>query len=429
MKLSLDHGTYVKSVGFVEKNGQRVQKRWFLGQDEAEAIVLAAKLKKAWKESANVQMFKGQQVWADDFSLDLVDEQPDQTRERLESNGKLTSTPDTAEDITLRQALNWFYGEKESRKTLRNRSNIKQSTVTRLRYNLEACLLPFPNVTFLHQLNSETCRTIHNYWMGTNHANRPGARKATMGERTAINYLATLKTFLRAVATNNDFGFDLPKELGAWRFTLKRAEVTTPTMEELATIYKAASPRLKCFILIALNAGQTQGDIGRMTQDDIIIDNGHSVLRKVRLKTGDKVTYKGSWQLWKETVAAINEQKATGGTLLFVNKDGKRLYEQREKSKSDAIGDEFRKLTDRLLKEGSKLRKDEHGNALVTFSTIRAWGATWIINKTQNEYYSKLYLCHAVATGATQHYIDAQYAPLQPMLKDMRTALKFISGK
>jgi len=256
--------------------------------------------------------------------------------------------------------------------------------------------------------------------MGTDHSNRPNARKNTVGERTAVNYLNSFKTFLRAVSTNSDFGYDLPKELGSWHFTLKPTEVFVPTISELGILYKEASPRMQCFMLIALNAGQLSNDIGRMTKEDIVVDNGHSVIRKVRLKTQEKVVYKGSWTLWKETLKAIQKNKVDTGDLLFVNKDGLPLWSQKVKAKSDAIGDEFHKLVHRLIKDGKLIRDG------ITFSTIRAFGASWIAEKSSSEYFAKLYLCHSVVNGATRHYIDVQYSPLQPLLLAMRKALSFI---
>lgn len=420
MRLQTVNGQFCKSVGFSMKGGKRKQRRWYLGTDEAAAIVKAAKLQTAWREGANVAATPQGQVWQDDFTLDLADEKPDQTRERLEGQGKVVVGDEGQNEITLAAALQWYYGNLAKRLTLRNRSSVQQQTLTKLGYNISACLRPFPQYVLLSQLQTDAIKRIHDYWMGTNHGNRPNARKETVGERTAINYLNSLKSFLRAAATNSDYDYELPKEIGAWRFALKPSEVFIPTIRELGIIYKAASDRMKCFILIALNAGQLAGDIGRMTPEDVTLHNGHSCIRKVRLKTQQKVTYKGSWQLWKETVKAIEKNKAESGEYLFANKLGLPLYQIRERAKSDAIGDEFHRLVAGLIKEGKPVRDG------VTFSTLRAFGATWIATKAKAEYFAKLYLAHSVASGATRHYVDAQYEPLQPYLKQLRQALTFI---
>ncbi len=410
----------MKSVGFSEKNGKRIQRRWYLGTDEAEAIVQAAQLQTAWREGANVAPTPNGQVWRDDFTIDRATETGPQTLERLEREGKVITFAPTEDEATLAQALEWYGREMQSRLTLRNRSSIQQQSLTKLTYNISAALRPFPQLVLMSQFDTAAIKMIHNYWMGTNHGGRPGGRKATVNERTATNYLNSLKTFLRAANTNSDLGYDLPKEIGAWRFKVKPAEVFIPTVKELAIIYGAASSRMKCFMLIALNAGQLAGDIGRMTPDDITLQNGHSCIRKVRLKTQQHITYKGSWQLWKETVQAIEANKATSGAYLFTNKLGLPLYQIRAKGKSDAIGDEFHKLVKRLIKQGEAVRPD------VTFSTLRAFGASFVANAAKAEYLAKLYLAHSVASGATRHYIDAQYEPLQPYLTAMRNALAFI---
>jgi integrase len=438
MKLSKVNGQFAKSVGFYRKTllGPRLQKRWYLGHDEAEAIVMAAKLVKAWRENvesndrvvamqrrAGITLSDAQAapIWPLDFKIEHADETPEQTLARLEREGKYLSTDDVVEEFPLAAALEWYYGEKERRLTLRNRSRIRQSSVTQTRCNLRACLAPFPQFRRLADFNTANLQAIHDYWMGTNHKDRPGGKKETVEERTAVNYLNSLKAFLRACAAKSEFEYDLPKELGAWRFNLKPKEVVTPTLAELATIYQHASDRMKCFMLLALNAGQLSNDIGRMTVDDV---EDPKVLRKVRLKTAEKVAYKGTWELWPETAKALKENRAGTGELLFVNKEGRPLYEQRAKSRADAIGDEFHKLVHRLIKKGEKIRED------VTFSTLRAFGASFIANQAGSEYFAKLYLCHSVATGAARHYIDVQYAPLQPLLKELRTHLKgMLAGK
>jgi integrase len=434
MKLSKVNGQYAKSVGFYRKTptGPRLQKRWYLGHDEAEAILKAAKLVKAWRETVEsnnhvAAKFRNSggtltedqaaPIWPANFTIEYADETLEQTLARLEREGIAFSTPNDDQQFPLSAAIEWYFLEKERRLTLRNRSKIRQSSVTQARCNLRACLVPFPHLRRLSDFNAENLQSIHDYWMGIDHKGRPGGKKDTVEERTAVNYLNSLKAFLRACASRSEFEYDLPKELNSWRFSLKPTEIITPTLGELAIVYRNASDRMRCFMLLALNAGQLSNDIGRMTTGDL---EDPKVLRKVRLKTAEKVVYKGTWELWPETVKAVKSNRAATGDLLFVNKEGKPLYEQRVKSRSDAIGDEFHKLVHRLIKQGEKIRKD------VTFSTLRAFGATFIAGQAGSEYFAKLYLCHSVATGATRNYIDVQYMPLQPLLKEFRAHLKSV---
>ncbi len=165
MKLSKVNGQYAKSVGFYRKHpgGPRLQKRWYLGHKEAEAIVLAAKLVKAWREevrsfkrseelklAAGIVMTKDQAapVWAADFKIEHADETSEETLARLRREGKYIILPDSSDDIVLTEAVTWYMREKERRLILRNRSKIRQSSVTQIRTNLRACLAPFPQ--FLH---------------------------------------------------------------------------------------------------------------------------------------------------------------------------------------------------------------------------------------------------------------------------------------
>ena len=107
------------------------------------------------------------------------------------------------------------------------------------------------------------------------------------------------------------------------------------TIEELTTLYQAAKPQMRCFMLLALNGGLGNGDIGQLEAKHI---QGGWV-RYPRPKT----TVDREFPLWAETIKAIEETKQTAydSELVFVTKYGQSWYKDAADS---PITKEFSKL-------------------------------------------------------------------------------------
>lgn len=108
------------------------------------------------------------------------------------------------------------------------------------------------------------------------------------------------------------------------------------SVEELAKLYRAASPRMRCFMLLALNGGLGPSDIGQMESRHI--QNGW--VKYPRPKT----SVEREFPLWKETIAAIEANKQTEyeSELLFVTKYGQSWF--KEGQADSPITKEFSKL-------------------------------------------------------------------------------------
>jgi integrase len=131
------------------------------------------------------------------------------------------------------------------------------------------------------------------------------------------------------------------------------------SVDELVTLYNAASPRMRCFMLLALNGGLGPGDIGQIERKHI---QGNWV-KYPRPKT----TIDREFPLWKETLAAINREQQTeyDSELLFVTKYGQSWY--KDGQADSPITKEFSKL----LKECALQQKGRGFYALRhTFRTI-----------------------------------------------------------
>jgi integrase len=130
------------------------------------------------------------------------------------------------------------------------------------------------------------------------------------------------------------------------------------SIEELTTLYRAANRQMQCFMLLALNGGLGNGDIGQ-------IEARHLVKGWVRFPR-PKTSVDREFPLWKETQLAIEDTKQTeyDSGLLFVTKYGQSWYK-------DAADSPITKEFAKLLKE-CKLHVKQRGFYALrhTFRTV-----------------------------------------------------------
>jgi integrase len=108
------------------------------------------------------------------------------------------------------------------------------------------------------------------------------------------------------------------------------------TIEELRLLYHAANPQMKCFILLGLNGGMGNGDVGQLERRHIV-DGWIDFPRP-------KTLVDRRFPLWKETVRAIGQTAQTKRADLpnvFLTKYGLVWFKD---NGDDPISKEFRKL-------------------------------------------------------------------------------------
>jgi len=157
------------------------------------------------------------------------------------------------------------------------------------------------------------------------------------------NEIGRVRVFLKFAYTNDLI--ERPVKLGDGfakpsRKTLKREKLSKPakvfTVEELQTLYHAADAQMKAFMLLALNGGMGNSDIGQF-ESKHIVGNWVEYPRP-------KTLVDRKFPLWKETAKAIAEAKQTKHPELpfvFVTKYGKCWYKD---AKDSPLSAEFRKL-------------------------------------------------------------------------------------
>lgn len=194
------------------------------------------------------------------------------------------------------------------------------------------------------------------------------------------------------------------------------------TLEAIRTIYEAAPFRVKLFMLLVMNCGLGQGEIGRLKKKEYDPEKG--TIKHKRKKTGDcenvpKVTYR----LWGRTKEFLDRQieaqkkypqHKEHRELLLLNENGKPLWSERfEKGKhvkSDNITCQFKKFI-------ADQRKKDENFPECTFYMFRRTASTLIYNSEEFSNLDWLFLGHAPNTTAGQHYSVALENKLDSCLK------------
>lgn len=200
-----------------------------------------------------------------------------------------------------------------------------------------------------------------------------------------------------------------------WRSALKIRRTVRPTkriqqmsLDQFSTLFKAASPRMQCFMLLAVNCGHTQMELATLQRESIL--DGR--IDRARNKTG----VWGSWQLWSKTAELLAQQLNGKDGLAFQTEDGRPLVHY-----SPARTDSVAQMWSRLL------RKAKTG-AGFGFKSLRKLGAQLVKDATHNLETAKLFLSHKGLSVAEMHYVNADNTLLDSALKTVEAQVMAAIG-
>jgi len=196
------------------------------------------------------------------------------------------------------------------------------------------------------------------------------------------------------------------------------------SVEDLRTIYQAASDTHRLLILTALNIGATQMELATLRWSEL--HNGTII--RFREKTG----VEGRWQMWPETsrllylwkhavasgevltVAAARKPKIDSDESVFVSRCGNPLVHFGEQgTRIDTITCKWRKLMSTL----ETLKPHFKG---LTFKALRKTGSQMVRDLGQSSELTQAYLSHAEMSVSGRHYnrrSDATWAALDAVMQ------------
>lgn len=218
-----------------------------------------------------------------------------------------------------------------------------------------------------------------------------GINRGEFNKTTAHDRWAAFKEWVGQI-----YSIPTPKNLLSKDLSIKVAEreVNPFTLAEVKTLLTAPNERFQLWVLLALNAGMTQGDISNIIPEEVDWQAG--VITRKRSKTKNVASVPVvRYKLWERTFALLKKYGKESGKRVFVNRKGKPLVQRDYKAdegklkNQDSIYDIYRLLFPDNRKP---------------FKTLRKTGATLLANHKDHRWYVGYYLGHSPKGMAEKHY-------------------------
>lgn len=246
-------------------------------------------------------------------------------------------------------------------------------------------------------------------------------QNVTAGKWTATYakmFLTDVKTFVNWLDRMEVIDH-VPKIMRSLKIDLDEAEPIGLTVDEVKTLLngkpgekiQGATGKTRLYILLMLNCGYTQKDIGDLQPSQVDWTNGR--IERKRSKTRKKKNVpKVNYKLWPDCFDLMKEFGARTGERVVLNDRGKPLRDMTFNGKErDGLhtGDSIRKAIVSLC---TTLNIDP-----IQPKRFRKTSATLLFNHPQYRQFHELFLGHAPKTIAEKHYVGNEVQVLDEALK------------
>jgi len=205
----------------------------------------------------------------------------------------------------------------------------------------------------------------------------------------------------------------IPRNLKVRAQRRKRIAREVEKFSNVAEVVKALSTPYNLWALLGLNCGMTPADLGAL--DWKHIDLKAKTLTRRRVKTGDNPkTPTVTYELWDETIQALNQIKGNKG-LVFITKKGTPLVE----SRYDASSPLGVKQKNMFAVQWKRLSP----RPSISLSKFRKIAATALRSSIQFSTYVDYFLAHAPRTVTERHYAAESDEPFFEALRFIRQVL------
>jgi hypothetical protein len=212
-------------------------------------------------------------------------------------------------------------------------------------------------------------------------------------------------------------------------------QTTTYTIEELTILYQNASPLVRCMMLLAINCGFKQAEIGSLTPDEVFIETAHPHADELDFETSDSDSFirrirrksevYGEHWLFPETVEAIKwaMERRQGinakSPALLLTSQGKSYSDETSGNNKPS---RIRSLWCRIIKTVQETNPEFRS---LPFSDLRKLGGN-LVRSVSNGEISGVYLCHGQPVKEDQLsdiYTNRPFGKLVEALKMVREKL------
>lgn len=396
------------------RDGSLRPKCWYLGVDEREAVQAAIELTAEWAKLKRA----GIGSWPtamDDAAQDL------ESGNGCPSNSSPTALVAVSE-LTLDDAAKLYLGEQDER---RRSNRITAAHVRHCRYRIGRALDVLGRHRPLSGIGQQELHTLVNHFVARpvlktspGQTRQPNRR---MSIATAVGITNGAKDLFRWIDEHDSIPWTKPK---SFRRTFSidkkkmltdaerasglrsvREAVPTFSIDDLARLYAMADGRVRSWMLLALNCGNSQKDVSDLIVSEISFDAPSPFIQRERLKTH----VEGVWALWPETLESIRREMAPANPLnrVFLSAHGKTLVGG-ENWGRDVVRAEWRKLRDRAGMPSA-----------LSFKYLRKTGAD-MIRQIGGIEVSEMYLAHVEPRTMSRHYSNRPWHQLDESLVTLR---------
>ena len=249
--------------------------------------------------------------------------------------------------------------------------------------------------TFQEWIGNETLADINELRL-TDYRNHLKGRAddKQISRKYASEMLKSCKQFVRWAVEHNMMrrpaNLDSKTSL---RITVPKKAVVIPAMADLAAMLDGCQDRTRLFVLLALNCGMYQSDIGNLRRDEVDWDAG-TITRKRTKTAGCENVPIVTYKLWPETLNLLRRFASEEGEYILTTKEGKPIY------RDNIVGGKRKKVD--LIS-----RAYNYVDTNISFKMLRKTSASLMADDQRFASVASQFLGHAPATMAEVHYLAA----------------------
>lgn len=182
-------------------------------------------------------------------------------------------------------------------------------------------------------------------------------------------------------------------------FNTVQTEKTPPDVAEIRKFLEVLPNRFKLYMLLALNTGMNNADIGKLQHHQI--DYQNRTLTKRRVKTADnKNAPTVKYKLWAETYALIMQERTSSGQFVLTA-EGKCLYEDKKVGNNARVYDRIKVQWRAFLRKNSHMKK-------YLLKDFRYFSGDLLNQSPEYRSYRDPFLSHAPRSTGDRYYSSTE---------------------
>lgn len=249
-------------------------------------------------------------------------------------------------------------------------------------------------------------RSVFNENMSVNEIGRDKFREVFEAISAQNCHVATkkkkfsfFKSFLKYLAEEGVIAKPTNFDSSFIGFNTVQTQKIPPDVPEIRKFLQVLPDRLRLYVLLALNTGMNNADIGKLQHQQIDYPNG--TLTKRRVKTADNMNAPTvRYKLWAETYALLVKERTSTGQYVLTA-EGKCLYEDKKVGNNARVYDRIKVQWRAFLSKNSHLKK-------YLLKDFRYFSGDLLNQSTEYRSYRDPFLGHSPRSTGDRYYSSTE---------------------